>query len=126
MRVRCRSLPALTFPLCFPLLLDLLAPTRRPAPQPPTPPPPPFPPVAAPQDKAIVFSQYRTMLDLVEWRLRAQSGLEVVKLVGSQSLAERRAVLANFKTNPAIKVTYTYEDLKDCSGGVCPVRAAAT
>jgi SNF2 family DNA or RNA helicase len=43
-------------------------------------------------DKAIVFSQYRTMIDLVEWRLK-QAGVEVVKLMGDMPLAERRSVL---------------------------------
>lgn len=54
-------------------------------------------------DKAICFSQYRTMLDLVEWRLK-QAGVRVCKLMGDMPLAERRSVLANFKSDPDIKV----------------------
>ena len=54
-------------------------------------------------DKAIVFSQYRTMIDLVEWRLK-QAGVEVVKLMGDMPLAERRSVLSAFKTSRTIRV----------------------
>jgi DNA repair protein RAD16 len=56
-----------------------------------------------PTGKAIIFSQYRTMIDLVEWRLR-NAGIEVVKLLGDLPLAERRSVLGAFKTSPSIKV----------------------
>jgi len=52
---------------------------------------------AAPdEDKIIIFSQYRTMLDLVEFRLR-QEGVEMCKLMGDMPLAERRSVLAAFQ-----------------------------
>ena len=54
-------------------------------------------------DKAIVFSQYRTMIDLVEWRLK-QSGIEVVKLMGDMPLSQRRSTLSAFKSSPSIRV----------------------
>merc|ERR1712070_114093 len=54
--------------------------------------------------KGIIFSQYKTMLDLIEWRLKKQAGIQVVKLMGYMPLAERRSVLAAFKSNPEIKV----------------------
>ena len=56
---------------------------------------------ADPTIKSIVFSQYRTMLDLVEWRLRL-GGQRVVKLTGDMPLAERKSVLARFKADPSI------------------------
>lgn len=52
--------------------------------------------------KAIIFSQYRNMIDLVEWRLNRE--MKVVKLMGFMPLGERRAVLKAFKTDPNIKV----------------------
>mmetsp|Transcript_20428 Transcript_20428/g.37974 ORF Transcript_20428/g.37974 Transcript_20428/m.37974 type:complete len:1566 (+) Transcript_20428:272-4969(+) len=54
-------------------------------------------------NKAIIFSQYNDMLDIVEWRLKT-SGIPSVKLVGALAMKERRAVLAQFKTNPAVRV----------------------
>jgi hypothetical protein len=57
-----------------------------------------------PQDKGIIFSQYRTMIDLVEWRLR-NAGVEVVKLMGDMNLGERRSVLAAFKQSSTVKVS---------------------
>ncbi|KAJ8599374.1 hypothetical protein CTAYLR_007041 [Chrysophaeum taylorii] len=56
-----------------------------------------------PDAKAIVFSQYRTCLDIVEWRLRL-GGLRVVKLMGDMPTLERKAVLERFKTDPSIAV----------------------
>lgn len=63
-----------------------------------------------PQDKAIIFSQYRTMIDLVEWKLR-NDHIEVVKLMGDMNLGERRSVLAAFKQNESIKVSTSYSIL---------------
>mmetsp|Transcript_4228 Transcript_4228/g.17131 ORF Transcript_4228/g.17131 Transcript_4228/m.17131 type:complete len:244 (+) Transcript_4228:2214-2945(+) len=54
-----------------------------------------------PTAKAIIFSQYRTMLDVVEWRLRL-SGVRVVKLMGDMPLAERKSVLERFKTDASV------------------------
>ncbi|KAH8051058.1 hypothetical protein JL721_11247 [Aureococcus anophagefferens] len=58
---------------------------------------------ADPTTKSIVFSQYRTMLDIVEWRLRL-GGARVVKLCGDMPLAERRSVLRRFKTDDSVAV----------------------
>jgi len=58
-------------------------------------------------NKAIVFSQYNDMLDLVEWRLKSQlgnKGVKSVKLVGSLAMNERRAVLHAFKTQREVRV----------------------
>merc|ERR1719263_2162270 len=43
------------------------------------------------------------MLDLVEWRLKKQSEVQTVKLIGSMPLQERRNVLAKFKASPDVK-----------------------
>ena len=56
-----------------------------------------------PEAKALVFSQYRTMLDIVEWRLRL-GGHRVVKLTGDLPIAERKSVLARFKTDSSVAV----------------------
>jgi DNA repair protein RAD16 len=56
---------------------------------------------ADPTVKSIIFSQYRTMLDLMEWRLRL-GGQRVVKLTGDMPLAERKSVLARFKSDASI------------------------
>jgi SNF2 family DNA or RNA helicase len=56
---------------------------------------------ADPAVKSIIFSQYRTMLDLMEWRLRL-GGQRVVKLTGDMPLAERKSVLARFKSDSSI------------------------
>ena len=54
-------------------------------------------------NKAIVFSQYNKMLDILEWRLMT-SGVSVVKLMGYMPLKERQSVLARFKTDPNVSV----------------------
>jgi len=56
-----------------------------------------------PEAKALVFSQYRTMLDVVEWRLRL-GGHRVAKLTGDLPLAERKSVLARFKADASVAV----------------------
>ena len=88
------------------------------------------------ESKAIVFSQYTKMVDILEWRLskagvkvhsaslphtaqsvhrftRAQCAIrfvtllphaQVVKLLGSQPLQMRRAMLERFKIDPSIRV----------------------
>ncbi|GBG24158.1 DNA repair protein RAD16 [Hondaea fermentalgiana] len=54
-------------------------------------------------NKAIVFSQYNDMLDLIQWRL-SSAGIVTVKLVGALSMVERRAVLEAFKTRDEVRV----------------------
>jgi len=54
-------------------------------------------------NKAIVFSQYNDMLDLIQWRLFSE-GIVTVKLVGALSMMERRAVLEAFKTKDEVRV----------------------
>ena len=43
-------------------------------------------------DKAIVFSQYTSMIDILEWRVK-QEGLKVVKFMGHMPIKERQSVL---------------------------------
>eukprot|EP01089_Gocevia_fonbrunei_P004241 TRINITY_DN14260_c0_g1_i2.p1 TRINITY_DN14260_c0_g1~~TRINITY_DN14260_c0_g1_i2.p1 ORF type:complete len:152 (-),score=30.77 TRINITY_DN14260_c0_g1_i2:93-548(-) len=53
--------------------------------------------------KSIVFSQWTSMLDLVEKPL-ALCGLKFVRLDGSMSQAQREASIKSFRTDPEIKV----------------------
>ncbi|KAH9259092.1 hypothetical protein BASA81_002712 [Batrachochytrium salamandrivorans] len=55
-------------------------------------------------EKIIVFSQFTTFLDLIQWRLQTLQVAGVVKFVGSLNAQERRAVLHEFKTNPTVRV----------------------
>ena len=54
-------------------------------------------------NKAVVFSQYIRMLDILEWRLLTKN-ITVVKLMGYMPLKERQSVLARFKTDPNVSV----------------------
>ena len=54
-------------------------------------------------NKAIVFSQYTRMLDILEWRLMT-SGIKCVKLMGYMPLKERQSVLARFKSDLNVAV----------------------
>lgn len=54
-------------------------------------------------EKAIVFSQYTSMLDICEWRLH-KIGVKAVKLLGSQPLAQRTSMLTAFRENPDVRV----------------------
>jgi DNA repair protein RAD16 len=54
-------------------------------------------------NKAIVFSQYVNMLDIVEYSLN-KAGIKVVKLVGSMPMAQRRAMLQAFRTEAGVSV----------------------
>jgi len=54
-------------------------------------------------NKAIIFSQYNDMLDIIQWRLK-KKGIDTVKLVGALSMKERRTVLEAFKTQPQVRV----------------------
>ena len=56
-----------------------------------------------PSAKAIVFSQFITMLELVEYRLQS-CGVGCVRLTGSMSLADRDLAIANFTNDPEIDV----------------------
>ncbi|KIH88357.1 DNA repair protein RAD16 [Sporothrix brasiliensis 5110] len=48
--------------------------------------------------KSIIFSQFTTMLQLIEWRLR-RAGITTVMLDGSMTPAQRQASIEYFKTN---------------------------
>lgn len=54
-------------------------------------------------EKAIVFSQYTNMIDLVEWRLH-KAQIKTVKLLGSQPLNMRRSMLKAFREDPTVQV----------------------
>ena len=53
--------------------------------------------------KAIVFSQFVNMLDIISYRLQ-RGGLQCVKLSGSMGLEQRDRCITAFKTDPNIKV----------------------
>lgn len=53
--------------------------------------------------KSIVFSQFTSMLDLVEWRLR-RAGFETVKLQGSMSPQQRDNTIKYFMENTNVEV----------------------
>ncbi|KAG4438488.1 hypothetical protein IFR05_006011 [Cadophora sp. M221] len=63
--------------------------------------------------KSIIFSQFTTMLQLVEWRLR-RAGITTVMLDGSMTPAQRQASINHFKTD--VKVECFLVSLK--AGGV--------
>lgn len=53
--------------------------------------------------KSIVFSQFTSMLDLVEWRLK-RAGFETVKLQGSMSPQQRDKTIKHFMENTQVEV----------------------
>ncbi|ODQ78737.1 hypothetical protein BABINDRAFT_14364 [Babjeviella inositovora NRRL Y-12698] len=53
--------------------------------------------------KSIVFSQFTSMLDLVEWRLK-RAGFRTVKLQGSMSPIQREKTIKHFMENPSVEV----------------------
>ncbi|KAG7808557.1 hypothetical protein KL921_003639 [Ogataea angusta] len=53
--------------------------------------------------KSIVFSQFTSMLDLVEWRLK-RAGFSIAKLQGSMTPIQRDSVIQHFMTNPSVEV----------------------
>ncbi|GME78324.1 unnamed protein product [Ambrosiozyma monospora] len=53
--------------------------------------------------KSIVFSQFTSMLDLVEWRLK-RAGFETCKLQGSMTPVQRDATIQHFMKNPSVEV----------------------
>ena len=56
-----------------------------------------------PAAKAIVFSQFVSMLELLEYRLQ-RAGTKAVKLSGGMGVAQRDAVLTAFKEDPDVSV----------------------
>jgi DNA repair protein RAD16 len=52
--------------------------------------------------KSIIFSQFTSMLQLIEWRLR-RAGLSSVMLDGSMTPAQRQASIDHFMTNPEVE-----------------------
>ena len=54
-------------------------------------------------NKAIVFSQYTHMIDLVEWRLK-KAKFTIAKLVGSMPVTQRAANLQAFREDPNVSV----------------------
>ena len=62
------------------------------------------------QDKAIIFSQYANMLDLVEWRLQKEK-VQTTKLLGSMPLVMRQSMLSKFR-NPESSVKVMLISLK--------------
>lgn len=53
--------------------------------------------------KSIVFSQFTSMLDLVEWRLK-RAGFQTVKLQGSMSPIQRDNTIRHFMENTNVEV----------------------
>lgn len=53
--------------------------------------------------KSIVFSQFTSMLDLVEWRLK-RAGFETVKLQGSMTPTQRASTIKYFLETPSVEV----------------------
>lgn len=53
--------------------------------------------------KLIVFSQFTSMLDLVEWRLK-RAGFQTCKLLGSMTPLQRDATIKHFMETPAVEV----------------------
>lgn len=54
--------------------------------------------------KAIVFSQFVNMLDIISYRLQ-RGGLQCVKLSGSMTLEQRDKCISAFKADPDVKVS---------------------
>ncbi|KAF6834024.1 DNA repair protein rad16, partial [Colletotrichum plurivorum] len=52
--------------------------------------------------KSIIFSQFSSMLQLIEWRLR-RAGITTVMLDGSMSPAQRQASINHFMTKPEVE-----------------------
>ncbi|RCK60716.1 DNA repair protein RAD16 [Candida viswanathii] len=53
--------------------------------------------------KSIVFSQFTSMLDLIEWRLK-RAGFETVKLQGSMTPQQRDNTIKHFMENTEVEV----------------------
>ncbi|KAM9912967.1 hypothetical protein OXX69_002051 [Metschnikowia pulcherrima] len=53
--------------------------------------------------KSIVFSQFTSMLDLIEWRLK-KAGFETVKLSGSMTPQQRDNTIKHFMENTSVEI----------------------
>ncbi|KAF8000348.1 hypothetical protein HF325_005277 [Metschnikowia pulcherrima] len=53
--------------------------------------------------KSIVFSQFTSMLDLIEWRLK-KAGFETVKLLGSMTPQQRDNTIKHFMENTLVEI----------------------
>ena len=53
--------------------------------------------------KGIVFSQFVSMLDIIEYRLQ-KGGIKVVKLIGGMTVTARDRSIDAFKNDPSIKI----------------------
>ena len=53
--------------------------------------------------KSIVFSQFTSMLDLIQWRLK-RAGFNTVKLLGSMSPQQRDNTIKHFMENTEVEV----------------------
>jgi len=58
---------------------------------------------ADPTSKALVFSQFITFLELIEWRLKTE-GVSCAKLMGSMSIVSKNNMIIAFQTDPSLKV----------------------
>eukprot|EP00009_Paramoeba_aestuarina_P012699 CAMPEP_0201539068 /NCGR_PEP_ID=MMETSP0161_2-20130828/69301_1 /ASSEMBLY_ACC=CAM_ASM_000251 /TAXON_ID=180227 /ORGANISM="Neoparamoeba aestuarina, Strain SoJaBio B1-5/56/2" /LENGTH=405 /DNA_ID=CAMNT_0047946229 /DNA_START=227 /DNA_END=1440 /DNA_ORIENTATION=- len=54
-------------------------------------------------EKIIIFSQYASMLDLIEWQLEKEN-FRTVKLLGSMPLVMRRSLLAAFREEKSVRI----------------------
>lgn len=53
--------------------------------------------------KALVFSQFTNMLELIEFRLKRE-GISSAKMTGSMPIASRSNIIISFQTDPSLKV----------------------
>ena len=58
---------------------------------------------ASAPNKAIVFSQYTSMIEIVEWRLKKENFV-IAKLLGSMPVTQRAANLRAFREDPSVTV----------------------
>jgi len=55
------------------------------------------------RSKALVFSQFVSFLELIEFRLKRE-GVAAAKLLGNMSIASRNNIIISFQTDPSLKV----------------------
>lgn len=53
--------------------------------------------------KALVFSQFVSFLELIEWRLKRE-GISSAKMTGSMPITSRSNIIISFQTDPSLKV----------------------
>jgi len=53
--------------------------------------------------KALVFSQFVTFLELIEWRMKRE-GVSCAKLLGSMPVASKSNMIISFQADPSLKV----------------------